>query len=743
LNNALSGMSDLNSKRILGVLVGLVLLASISTIMPLPLQSAAAQSVTIATSADSHGGTFFGEGGLQVVVTDPDADDHDVQEDITVDIDADPDDGTATSGAFTIFETAIDSGRFEFFLIHVDSSVAASDLDSVNTNGADDYPVSRAPPNAEAALITFGPGGDLALSGSDLFEDVSFDITADDEEVTIDYEESAAVLELDRSTYGSDSLVYFFIIDQDGNTNPTEPDSFAVNEADLNTLLFDIEGASFSGGLTFEETGDNTARFEGIVQLTDFASGLDGELVFTIEAVEVTLNDIADYGTPNDVTDSTDTSSRSFDVDDEDGELDDITTLTFSSELRVTLRDNDRNRDSDDDETLDDVIAVSVDAVGGDFEVLDMAETDDNTGIFIIDLSNNELRVTFLKDGESPNLGNDILELRAEDITSDILIEYNDTRDDNSEGSITSSQTVEITLAVGTVNLPDSAGITENFMMTLTDADLNDNPRTKDSYTFVLNDVPAYPLLRSGNEIGNLATLEFEIEGEQTDFGNLTIAYTLIETDINTGVFTTEIAVEDFADFANDGNPFAIGDGDVLEVTYNDFMDDVTRESLDELTIGKADEPPVSNMTCMGMPATIVGTEQNDVLNGTSGADVIVGLRGNDVINGLGGDDIICGGLGLDSINGGDGHDKLLGGNENDSIDGAAGNDLIWGGTGWDRLIGGLGNDTVRGGIGNDMLFGGEGNDSLFGQEGLDRLDGGAGLNLLVQDEDAGQPLLG
>jgi Ca2+-binding RTX toxin-like protein len=734
LSNPLSGISDLSSKRRLGILFGLVLLASISTIMPLPLQSAVAQGVTITTSADSHGAAFFGEGVVQVIVNEPDADDDDLQESITVDIEADPDDGAATSGSFTIFETSESSGRFEFFLIHVDSSIVAPDLDTINTNGADNYPVSGAPPNAEAALITFGPGGDLELSGSDLFEDVAFDITADDEELSIDYEESAAELELDRSTYGSDSLIYFFIIDQDGNLNPTQPDEFTVVQASLNTLLFDIDGATFADNVTFEETGDNTARFEGILQLTQSATVEDAELVFTQEAVEVTLNDIADYGTPDDVTDSTDTSSRSFDVDDEDGEIDDVASLTFSSELKLTLRDNDRNRDSDDDETLDDVITVSVDTVGGDFEVLDMAETDDNTGIFIIDLSNNELGITFLDDGESPNFGNDVLELRVEDITSDIIIEYNDTRDDDGEGSITSSQTVEITLAVGTVNLPDSAGITENFVMTLTDADLNDNPRTRDSYTFVLNDVPAYPLLRSGNEIGNLATLEFEIEGEQVDFGNLTIAYTLIETDINTGVFTTEIAVEDFADFANGGNPLAIGDGDVLEVTYNDFMDDVIGESSDELTIGKADEPPVSNMTCMGMPATIVGTEQNDVLNGTSGADVIVGLRGNDVINGLGGNDIICGGLGLDSIDGGDGDDKLLGGNENDLIDGAAGNDLIWGGTGWDRLIGGLGNDTVRGGIGNDRLFGGDGNDSLFGQEGVDRLDGGAGQNLLLQD---------
>jgi Ca2+-binding RTX toxin-like protein len=726
LKNLLS-VSDISSRRVLGIFVGLVLLASISTIMP--LQSAVAQGPTITTSADSHGGTFFGDGVLQVVINDPDADDDDVQEDITVEIDAESNTGSSSSGAFVIFETSKDSGRFEFFLLHDLSTVVASDLDAINTNGAQEYDSLF----NEAPMIRFGVGEELLLN-TGMFEDVIFDITVDDEEVTIDYEESSAELELDRSTYGSDSFVYIFIIDQDGNTNPTEPDSFSVTEAELNTLLFDMDGASFAGDLTFEETGANTARFQGILQLTESPSGADGELVFAEESVEATLNDIADYGTPDNVTNSTDTSSRSFDIDDEDGGLDDVATVTFSSELKLTLRDNDRNRDSDDDETLDDVVTVRVDTVGGDFELLDMEETDDNTGIFIIDLSNNELRITFLEDGESSSPGNDILELREQDIIEDIIIEYNDTRDDDGGASITSSQTVEMTLAIGTVTLPDSTEITGNFVMTLTDADLNDNPRTKDSYTFVLNDVPPYPLIRGGLEIGNLAELEFEIEGDPVDFGAQTIAYTIVETDVNTGVFTTEIAVEDFADFASGGNPLQIDDGDVLEVTYNDFMDDVVRESIDKLTIGKADEPPVSNMTCMGMPATIVGTEQNDVLNGTSGADVIVGLRGNDVINGLGGNDIICGGLGMDSITGGDGDDKLLGGNENDMIDGNAGNDLIWGGTGWDRLIGGLGNDTVRGGIGNDRLLGGDGNDSLFGQEGIDRLDGGAGQNLLVQD---------
>ena len=57
-------------------------------------------------------------------------------------------------------------------------------------------------------------------------------------------------------------------------------------------------------------------------------------------------------------------------------------------------------------------------------------------------------------------------------------------------------------------------------------------------------------------------------------------------------------------------------------------------------------------VTCLDLatfteePATIVGTNGNDLLRGTPGRDVIPGLDGNDLIVGLGGDDAICGGRG-------------------------------------------------------------------------------------------------
>jgi len=81
------------------------------------------------------------------------------------------------------------------------------------------------------------------------------------------------------------------------------------------------------------------------------------------------------------------------------------------------------------------------------------------------------------------------------------------------------------------------------------------------------------------------------------------------------------------------------------------------------------DENPPDPVLCLGLDATIVGTEADDTLTGTEGPDVIAGLGGNDTITGLGGDDTICGGLGDDDLVGSLGLDELDGGDGVDSCD--------------------------------------------------------------------------
>jgi hypothetical protein len=112
--------------------------------------------------------------------------------------------------------------------------------------------------------------------------------------------------------------------------------------------------------------------------------------------------------------------------------------------------------------------------------------------------------------------------------------------------------------------------------------------------------------------------------------------------------------------------------------------------------------PPAPGASCRGNPATIVGTEANDVRKGTSGRDVIAGLGGSDTLSGLGGKDVICGGAGKDTLKGGAGNDQLSG---------QKGNDKLYGQKGNDKLSGKAGNDLLKGGPGKDILKGGAGKD--------------------------------
>jgi uncharacterized repeat protein (TIGR01451 family)/CSLREA domain-containing protein len=107
------------------------------------------------------------------------------------------------------------------------------------------------------------------------------------------------------------------------------------------------------------------------------------------------------------------------------------------------------------------------------------------------------------------------------------------------------------------------------------------------------------------------------------------------------------------------------------------------------------EETTVVAVTCGGLPATIVGTPGDDVINGTNGPDVVHGLSGNDTINGLNGDDIICGGDGNDALNGGNGNDQLFGEAGNDTINGNNGDDALDGGADTDTCNGGNGVDTT------------------------------------------------
>ncbi|HHP7229793.1 MAG TPA: calcium-binding protein, partial [Xenococcaceae cyanobacterium] len=138
---------------------------------------------------------------------------------------------------------------------------------------------------------------------------------------------------------------------------------------------------------------------------------------------------------------------------------------------------------------------------------------------------------------------------------------------------------------------------------------------------------------------------------------------------------------------------------------------------------------------------TIIGSSDDNVLDGGAGSDTIAGDIGNDFlsgglgfdrINGDGGNDFLSGGLGNDTLIGGTGKDTIFGGDENDALMGQADSDFLDGDFGNDRLDGGFGNDTLIGGFGNDTLVGINTFVVNPGSGEFDTITGGEGADLFI-----------
>ncbi len=89
----------------------------------------------------------------------------------------------------------------------------------------------------------------------------------------------------------------------------------------------------------------------------------------------------------------------------------------------------------------------------------------------------------------------------------------------------------------------------------------------------------------------------------------------------------------------------------------------------------------------------------------------IVGTPNNDILDGTVGDDTITAGGSYDLVHAGPGNDTVYGDDGDDTLYGGSGNDIVHGGTGNDYLI-----DTYD----TNPFYSGGGNDSLYGEDGND-----------------------
>lgn len=120
---------------------------------------------------------------------------------------------------------------------------------------------------------------------------------------------------------------------------------------------------------------------------------------------------------------------------------------------------------------------------------------------------------------------------------------------------------------------------------------------------------------------------------------------------------------------------------------------------------------------CAGVRATILGTHEDDRLQGTPGRDVVAALGGDDSIATGDGRDLVCAGAGDDVVRSGPGADRVLGELGDDVLLGAGGPDVLQGGPGLDILVGGPGDDRLVGGPGFDTAVGGSGDDVCRAEE--------------------------
>ncbi len=138
--------------------------------------------------------------------------------------------------------------------------------------------------------------------------------------------------------------------------------------------------------------------------------------------------------------------------------------------------------------------------------------------------------------------------------------------------------------------------------------------------------------------------------------------------------------------------------------------------------------PPPAPLTEKACVNVKIGTNDDELIEGSSFGDRLVGRGGRDLLHGYGAEDCLEGGSGSDVLGGGFGPDRLVGGYGNDRLYGDSGNDTLKGGNGRDSLSGGSGNDELLPGSGGDQVYGGPGNDRVSARDRTrDLIDCGPG----------------
>jgi Ca2+-binding RTX toxin-like protein len=173
------------------------------------------------------------------------------------------------------------------------------------------------------------------------------------------------------------------------------------------------------------------------------------------------------------------------------------------------------------------------------------------------------------------------------------------------------------------------------------------------------------------------------------------------------------------ADFAGGVLPhgtLSFAAGELTKTITVNVVGDATYEASEGFKI-VLDNPTGGALLGTAVASAVVQNDDWDGLNpmlGTDDADLVNGTSGGDWIFGQ------------------DGHDNLAGWAGGDRLEGDAGDDLLKGHGGADRLEGGTGDDRLEGGVDGDVLTGGSGSDRFAGT--VAELDGDTITDLAAGD---------
>lgn len=259
-------------------------------------------------------------------------------------------------------------------------------------------------------------------------------------------------------------------------------------------------------------------------------------------------------------------------------------------------------------------VIAYVDSDNGDVAAITVKEADTeagrNSGVFAADLNNGQLQVSFVT-GQSGVVGaNAVLEMRPADVSGnvDIVIQYIDPAKEDGTAGLTSTIRTTVSHTAGILSFDVAkAGPTDKVNLRLNDNDLNNNPGAKEAYTFTLpatggaNTVP----IAGGGTGADIAEFEFRIKGSLTDDSETTQTVTLIETDINSGVFTGTL---DISKIDSAAGGVTLNDGDRIELIYKDKHESPVAESTASLTIGKPSTGITVDKTSVPLPLSAAQT---------------------------------------------------------------------------------------------------------------------------------------